>query len=348
MLNVPLTIGSMTLSNRVMLAPMAGVTAWPARELCRRMGCAYAVTEMVSVKSVLYSPDLPALLALLDRGDESGPLGLQLFGAEPADYAEAITTLHRLGRLSRYDAIDINMGCPAPKVWRSGAGSALLAEPERAAAIVASCVNALRAIGSDASSMPVTVKTRLGESIRDGSAVRLARMVQDEGAAAITVHGRTRDQQYSGKADLEGIAQVKAAVSIPVIGNGDIASADDALSMMRQTGCDGIMIGRAAIGFPWTFRRVLDASVNAYSSTGLTTGLSAEPALTERLDMALTHASMHCAWRGEQRGMIELRGQLSLYMKGMPGAGRWRVNAHNLCDIDSLRELIRSARDACM
>ncbi|MDR1263351.1 MAG: tRNA dihydrouridine synthase DusB [Oscillospiraceae bacterium] len=322
----PLSIGQLTLLGRVMLAPMAGVTAWPTRLLCREMGCAFAVTEMVSVKSILYSPDMPAVLDLLERGDEEGPLALQLFGAEPSDFSGAIALLNDRGRLAAFDAVDINMGCPAQKITRSGAGSALLLDLPRAARIVAATV---RAVESTHPAMPVTVKTRLGWGAGDRSAVRLARMAWDEGAAAVTVHGRTRDQQYSGDADLEGVAAVKAAVSIPVIGNGDVASRADAERMIRETHCDGVMIGRSAIGNPWVFSRVLHSE-------------AVEPTAAERLAMALRHARIQCAWRGGQRGMVELRGQLGWYMKGLPGAATWRASVYGLGCVGALEAFIKT------
>ncbi|MDR2657255.1 MAG: tRNA dihydrouridine synthase DusB [Oscillospiraceae bacterium] len=333
MLTDPLSIGRLTLSGRVVLAPMAGITAWPTRLLCRGMGCALASTEMVSVKSILYSPDMPAVLNLLERGDEEGPLALQLFGAEPDDFSGAITLLNdrgHFGHSTAFDAVDINMGCPAPKITRSGAGSALLLDLPRAAQIVAATV---RAVESAHPAMPVTVKTRLGWGAGDRSAVRLARMAWDEGAAAITVHGRTRDQQYSGDADLEGVAAVKAAVPIPVIGNGDVASRADAERMMRETHCDGVMIGRAAIGDPWVFSRVLHNE-------------AVEPTAAERLSMALRHARIQCAWRGGQRGMVELRGQLGWYMKGLPGAALWRASVHGLGCVGALEALISKTLDS--
>jgi nifR3 family TIM-barrel protein len=307
---------------------MAGVTAWPMRKLCREMGCAGASTEMISVKSVLFSPDAPAVLDLLERGDETGPLALQLFGAEAGDFADAVRLLDGSGRLARFDAVDINMGCPAPKVTRSGAGSALLNDLPRAAAIVGATVRALESIRPG---MPVTVKTRLGWDARDGSAVTLARMARDAGAAAIAVHGRTRGQQYSGAVDLEGIAAVKAAVSIPVIGNGDVSTAGDMERMVRETGVDGVMVGRAAIGSPWVFRRVL------YNE--------GTPTPAQRLDIALRHARAHCAWRGQARGMTELRGQLGWYTRGLPGASKWRSGVHALSSVDGLEELIRMVID---
>jgi nifR3 family TIM-barrel protein len=280
---------------------------------------------MVSVKSVKRAPDSPALACLFERGSEDGLLALQLFGAEPEDFAEAISTLDARGILARFGAIDINMGCPAPKVTRAGAGSALLNDLPRAAAIIAATV---RAADAARSGTPVTVKTRLGWDARDGSAERLARLARDEGAASITIHGRTRAAMYSGAVDLEGIARVKSAVSIPVIGNGDVASAADAERMIRETGVDGVMIGRAAIGNPWVFRSV---------SRG-----EPPPPPGERLYTALRHAREHCLWRGEARGMVELRGQLGWYARGLSGAAKWRAAASRLTCARELETLIKT------
>ncbi|GHU69895.1 tRNA-dihydrouridine synthase [Clostridia bacterium] len=324
-LNEPLSLGRLRLDNRVMLAPMAGVTAWPMRVLCRECGCAYAVTEMVSVKSLLYSPaDLPALADLLACGPGEKPLALQLFGAEAADFAAVIPLLNDRGWLERFDAIDINMGCPAPKVTKSGAGSALLTDLPRAARIIRAVVSGLEALRI---ALLVTVKARLAWEDGGYSAVELARIAEDEGASAFIIHGRTRAQQFSGTVDLDGIAAVKAAVSIPVIGNGDITNAADAQRMLSETGCDGLMIGRAAIGNPWIFRRILG-------------GESTPPNVSERLEMALRHARLQVGWQGEARGITALRAQLGWYLKGLPGAALWRARTQSVSSIAELSAII--------
>lgn len=313
-------IGALPLPKGAILAPMAGVTDLPFRLLCREMGSALAVTEMVSAKGFLCAPEnTRALEALLAYAPQEGPLALQLFGHEPDVVAEAATRLSGRG----FAAIDINMGCPAPKITKNGEGSALLRDLPRAGRLIAAVRRA--------TSLPLTVKMRAGWDAEHIVCTALARIAEAEGADAVTVHGRTRDQFYAGVANWEHVARVKAAISIPVIGNGDIDSAEDALQKMTQTGCDGVMIGRGAMGNPWIFAQIRAALLGEHI---------AAPTLRERLETALRHARMLMAVKGEAAAMREMRKHAAWYMKGIKDAARWRVSVQR---ITALRELTEVA-----
>ncbi|MDR1570416.1 MAG: tRNA dihydrouridine synthase DusB [Oscillospiraceae bacterium] len=317
-------IGNIDLAGGLMLAPMAGMSDFPMRALCRDQGCAYAITEMVSARCVTLAPKgLPALEELLVRAPNEEKLGLQLFGFDPSDFSEAVKILeHR-----QFDAIDINMGCPAPKVTRSGAGSALLRDLPLAARIIREAVRA--------SKIPVGIKMRSGWDAPD-AAVPLARIAEAEGAAYITIHGRTRSDMFAGTVDIDTIAAVKASVRIPVIGNGDVRSYADAKRMRDATGCDGVMIGRAALGNPWIFSEIAAAREGRVYSP---------PSVELRLETALTHARAQCGWKGERRAMTEMRARLVSYMRGQPGSARWRANVQSVSSLDDLREVIEHTQN---
>lgn len=310
----PLKIGTVTIEHPLILAPMAGVTDLPFRLLCREQGAGLLCTEMVSAKAICYKNKNTAKLMEI-RGDER-PVSLQLFGSEPEFIAEAI----RLIEDRPYDILDFNMGCPVPKVVGNGEGSALMREPERVTAILKAMVRT--------SKKPVTVKIRAGFDEQHKNAVEIARIAEDAGVSAIAVHARTREQYYAGHADWEVIRQVKEAVRIPVIGNGDIKTADDVLHMREQTGCDGFMIGRGAQGNPWIFAQILHK---------LSTGRDApSPSADEVRAMLLRHARMLIAVKGEYVGIREMRKHAGWYLTGFHGASALRGR---ICTVESYAAL---------
>jgi len=304
----PIHIGQVVIKHPIALAPMAGVTSWPFRLLCKEKGSGLLVTEFVSDKAILFeSRRTHEMLQLLDQ---ERPAGVQIFGADPDTMARAA---QRVVELERPDLIDINMGCPAPKVTNGRGGSSLLKEPEHAQEIVRQVVRAV-------SPLPVTVKMRIGWDANTITAVDMARRVEDVGAKMVTVHGRTREQQYSGQADWAVIAAVAAAIRIPVLGNGDISTPEQAAYRLRTSGCAGLAIGRGAMGNPWIFERTVH-----YLQTG---ELLPEPSAEERVSMANRHLEMMIAYRGEYLAVREMRKHAAWYLKGLWGAAeaRARVN----------------------
>lgn len=306
-----MNIASVRLEGNVFLAPMAGVTDFPFRLLCREMGCALAFTEMVSAKGMLLAPPgNRAARELLLTSPQEGPVALQLFGREPQTVAEAA---RRLAGDGRFCLVDLNMGCPAPKIAGNGEGSGLLREPDLAVRVAEAVVRA--------SPVPVTVKLRTGW---DGDSLvyeELGRRLQDAGVSALTLHARTRRQFYAGRADWDAIARLKRAVSIPVIGNGDVTCLQDARRMMEQTGCDAAMIGRAAMGNPWVFA-------------------GRDPSPRERVEGALRHARMLMAFKGEAVAMREMRGHVACYVRGLHGAARIRERTNAASTYAQLRECL--------
>jgi tRNA-dihydrouridine synthase B len=307
------------LSSGAGLCPMAGVTDVTFRLICREMGAAFSTTEMVSAKGYLLSPGHRAAAQLLMRATHEGPVGVQLFGRDPEAMAEAARRLQGQG----FSFVDINMGCPAPKIVSGGEGAALMKEPILAGRVIGAVVRA--------SSLPVTVKIRSGWDQAHINAVEMAKIAESEGAAALTIHARTRDQFYSGRADRSVIADVVRAVHIPVIGNGDIASGADALSMLRETGCAGVGVGRAARGNPWIFGEIRAA---------MRGGIWTAPTIRERLYMAMRHLDMLAALHGEERAVREMRGHVACYAQGARNCAKLRQRVMTLTGIEPVRQAL--------
>lgn len=303
----------------VLLAPMAGVTDLAFRELCRAMGADFSYTEMVSAKGLYYGSERTA--SLLAASPLERPYGVQLFGAEPEIVAEMAKRLADEAHPG-LALIDLNMGCPARKITGNGEGSALMLDLPRAARIIESAAKA--------SSLPITVKFRKGFDAAHINAVAFARMAEESGAAMLTVHGRTREQMYSGEADWDIIAAVKTAVSIPVIGNGDVFSGQDALALRAHTGCDGIMVARGAEGNPFIFREIQAA---------LAGKPYAPPTNAERIDTALAHARRLVECRGA-RAVIEMRKHVAWYLSGMRGASALRAQVNGIGSLAELEAML--------
>ena len=312
-----LKIGSVELNNPFILAPMAGVCALPFRLLCKEKGAAMVCTEMVSAKAIYYNNKNTKELLTIDKNE--GPVSLQLFGSEPKLMAEMAKRIEEIP----FDILDFNMGCPVPKVVNNGEGSALMKNPVLAGHIIEAMANAI--------SKPVTVKIRAGFDAEHINAVEIAKIAENSGAAAITVHARTREQYYSGKADREIIRLVKEAVTIPVIGNGDIDCYESAKHMLEYTGCDGVAIGRGAEGNPWIFEEL-----NA-KYAGLDYN---KPSLEEVKEMIMRHAKMLIDYKGEYIGIREMRKHAAWYTAGFKGASKLRGCLNEASSIESLEEII--------
>lgn len=313
-----LRIGNTVLENNVILAPMAGVTDLPFRVLCREQGAGCVVTEMVSAKAVLYNNKNTRELLQIDPAER--PAAVQLFGSEPDIMAEIAARLEE----GPYDYIDVNMGCPVPKIVNNGEGSALMKNPGQAKKVLTAMVKAVK--------KPVTVKFRKGFNDLSVNAVEFAKMAESCGVAAVAVHGRTREQYYSGKADWDIIRQVKEAVRIPVIGNGDIFTPEDAGRMLKETGCDGIMVARGAKGNPWLFGRI-----NHYLDTG---EVLPGPSMAEIKAMILRHGRMLVQFKGEGVAMREMRGHMAWYTKGMPHSATLRNEINQVETLEGFVELL--------
>ena len=313
-----LTIGNVTLDNNVILAPMAGVTDLPFRLLCKEQGCGLVCTEMVSAKAILYKNRNTNVL--LEVKDQERPVSVQLFGSDP----------DILGRIAHqiedgpFDIIDLNMGCPVPKVVNNQEGSALMKNPKLVEQILGSMVKAVK--------KPVTVKFRKGFDEDHVNAVEIAKIAESCGVAAVAVHGRTREQFYSGKADWDIIRKVKEAVKIPVIGNGDIFTPEDAKAMMDQTGCDGLMVARGAKGNPWIFSRI-----NHYLDTG---ELLPPPGLEEIKRMIIRHGELQMQIKGEVIGMREMRKHMAWYTSGLPHSAAVRNEINQVETLEGLKKLM--------
>ena len=314
-----LQIGNVILDNPLVLAPMAGVTDLPFRLLCKEMGAGLLCTEMVSAKAIYYKNKNTK--TLMEIHPEEHPVSLQLFGSD----ADLMAQIAKQIEGQPFEILDVNMGCPVPKVVNNGEGSALLKNPKLIREIVTKMSHAIQ--------KPLTVKIRIGFEGYPVDPVEIAKVIEDSGAAAIAVHGRTREQYYSGKADWETIRKVKEAVKIPVIGNGDVDSPKKAAQLLEETGCDGIMIGRAAQGNPWIFREI-----NHWMRTK---EFLPRPSTEEIVEMILRHARMQVEYKGEYTGIREMRKHVAWYTQGLPHSYSLRREVNQVETYDQLEDLLR-------
>lgn len=314
-----LQIGNVTLENNLILAPMAGVSDLPFRLLCREQGAGLVCMEMVSAKAILYKNRNTEELLTIDPKEQ--PVSLQLFGSDPDIVSEIAKQIEE----RPFDILDLNMGCPVPKVVNNGDGSALMKNPRLAGEIIEKTARAIK--------KPLTVKIRKGFDDAHVNAVELAHIAQESGAAAVAVHGRTREQYYAGHADWDIIRRVKEAVSIPVIGNGDIRTPEDVAAMAEQTGCDGYMIARGAEGNPWIFRQILH-----YFETG--EHLS-RPDFSEVTEMLLRHAKMQIDCKGDYTGIREIRKHAAWYTAGYRNSSKLRGRINEVENYEQLEALFR-------
>ena len=315
-----LQIGNVTLENNLILAPMAGVSDLPFRLLCREQGAGLVCMEMVSAKAILYKNRNTEELLTIDPKEH--PVSLQLFGSDPDIISEIAKQIEE----RPFDILDLNMGCPVPKVVNNGDGSALMKNPRLAGEIIEKTARAIK--------KPLTVKIRKGFDDAHVNAVELAHIAQESGAAAVAVHGRTREQYYAGHADWDIIRQVKEAVSIPVIGNGDIRTPEDVAAMAEQTGCDGYMIARGAEGNPWIFRQILH-----YFETG---EHLARPDFSEVTEMLLRHAKMQIDCKGDYTGIREIRKHAAWYTAGYRNSSKLRGRINEVENYEQLEALFRA------
>ena len=313
-----LKIGTVELENPYILAPMAGVTDLPFRLLCKEQGAGLLCMEMVSAKAIQYNNKNTK--ALLEIHPEELPVSLQLFGSDPDVISEIAKRIEELP----FSILDINMGCPVPKIVKNGEGSALMKNPKLVYEIVRKTARAIQ--------KPVTVKIRKGFDDTCINAVEIAKIIEDAGGKAVAVHGRTREQYYSGKADWDIIRQVKEAVSIPVIGNGDVVSGESAIAIQKETGCDGVMIGRGAQGNPWIFSELLE-----YEQTGK---MPQRPSVEAMRKMMLRHAQLQMQYKGEYLGIREMRKHVSWYTSGLPNSAKLRDEINRVDNYEELEKLL--------
>lgn len=311
-------IGTSKINGCAALAPMAGVADRAFRELCVSYGAAYVVSEMISSKGVSLGDRKSK--ALMQLSDEERPAGIQIFGNDPSVMAQSVKTVLGVSP----DFVDINMGCPAPKIAGNGGGASLMRHPQLAKEIVEAVVAAC-------GSVPVTVKIRSGWDFENLNAVEMAQNAENAGAVAVTVHGRTRQQMYAPPVDHEMISEVKKSVSIPVVGNGDIVDGPSAAKMLEETNCDFLMVGRGALGRPWVF-----SQINAYLQNGI---ILPEPPVSERMRVMVKHVRKICEYKGERIGIREARKHAAWYAKGIRGAAKYRKDLSLIESIEQLEEL---------
>lgn len=317
----PIKIGNVELNNNIFLAPMAGVTDMPLRILCKEFGAGLVYTEMVSSKGMFYNDEKTK--QLMNINDAERPVAVQIFGSDATIMSETAKKVSE-----EADIVDINMGCPAPKVTKNLDGSKLMLHPEHVDEITKMVVKT--------SSVPVTIKIRKGWDDEHVNAVEVARIAEKNGVSAITVHGRTREQFYTGKVDLDIIKKVKEAVNIPVIGNGDIVDGESAKKMFQETGCDAIMIGRGSNGNPWIFKEVIE-----YLKNGIELP---KPTIEERKQMILRHLKMLVDYKGEYIAIREMRKQIAWYIKGIENAATVRNEINQIEDLNELVGKIKQIR----
>ena len=318
-----LTIGNVELQNNIILAPMAGVSDLPFRLLCHEQGAGRVCSEMISAKAILYKNKNTEELLKIHPGE--GPVSMQLFGSDPDIISEMAKRIEE----RPFAVLDINMGCPVPKVVNNGEGSALMKNPKLVGQIVEKTAKAIQ--------KPVTVKIRKGFDENHVNAVEIARIAQESGAAAVAVHGRTREQYYSGKADWDIIAAVKQAVKIPVLGNGDVTDADSAGKMFEKTGCDGILVGRGAQGNPWIFKEI---------TRGLAGETTERPNKQELYEMILRHAQLSAEYKGEYITVREMRKHVAWYTTGLPHSAALRRQINEMETMEQLTECMKRILNA--
>ncbi|QIB28075.1 tRNA dihydrouridine synthase DusB [Caloranaerobacter azorensis] len=313
-------IGNIETKNNVFLAPMAGITDMAFRLICSELGAGLVYSEMISSKGLYYADKKTYELMKIDENER--PIALQIFGHEPDIMAHVVLSV--LNKRDDIDIIDINMGCPAPKIVKNGDGSALLKEPKIVRQIVRAVVKA--------SNKPVTVKIRMGWDEKNINAVEIAKIIEEEGASLVIIHGRTREQFYSGKANWDIIRKVKNNVSIPVVGNGDIFTPEDAKKMIDYTGCDGVMIGRGSQGNPWIFKRIVALIENGEEIP--------PPTNREKIDMAIKHFELLIKLKGERIAVREMRKHIGWYIKGMPKAADMRRRINTIDNRDEIIDVL--------
>ena len=309
-----MNIGNVSLDNRVFLSPMAGVTDLPFRLICKQKGCGMLYTEMINAKALCYNDENTKKMTKIE--DEEHPIAIQIFGSEPEYMGRAAEILNSHSN----EILDINMGCPAPKVIKNGDGSALMKNPKLAEQVMRAVVEHY--------TKPVTLKIRKGWDDNSVNAVEIAKIAEQAGISALAIHGRTREQYYSGKADWDIIKEIKDSISIPVIGNGDVFEIEDAINMLEKTNCDAIMIGRGAQGNPWIFNRI-----NHYMQTG---EILAKPTAEEKISTAIEHMKLAVAEHGEYVAVREMRKHIGWYIKGLKNSARYRDEINKLTDCESV------------